>query len=65
MALKEYVWRGNTWQLEEKEAPADAVPVEVNRKVTRTAKSQKKATPNKAKVPAANKKRRTPSKKEK
>lgn len=65
MALREYVWRGNTWQFEEAEAPADAVPVEVDKKAARTAKSRKAATPNKAKVPAANKKRRTPTKKEK
>ena len=28
MALKEYRWRGNTWQFDEAEAPAEAVPVE-------------------------------------
>lgn len=28
MALKEYEWRGGTWQFEEREAPADAKPVE-------------------------------------
>ena len=48
MALKNYAWRGFTWQFEESEAPADAVPVE-----------QKAAKPaaNKAEKPAANKSR--------
>ena len=42
MALSEYMWRGRTWQFEESEAPADAVPV------------QRKAAPtsNKARRPA-------------
>ena len=25
--LREYLWRGSTWQFEEADAPADAVPV--------------------------------------
>lgn len=28
MALREYEWRGQTWQFDEDAAPADAVPVE-------------------------------------
>ena len=28
MALIEYEWRGQTWQFDEADAPADAVPVE-------------------------------------
>ena len=28
MALKEYEWRGHTWQFEEGEQPRDARPVE-------------------------------------
>ena len=55
MALKEYWWRGNTWQFEESEAPFDAVPVVAEAKKARTAAS------NKAKAPAKNKKRRTPT----
>ena len=26
--LKEYVWRGSTWQFDEKDAPKGAVPVD-------------------------------------
>ena len=43
MALKEYKWRGSTWQFEEDDAPSDAVPV--------TAAKRRKA-PNKAAKPA-------------
>lgn len=47
MALKEYRWRGFTWQFAEGEQPEDAVPVE---------KAAKPAE-NKAEKPAANKSR--------
>jgi len=64
MALKEYLWRGNTWQFEESDAPSDAVPVEAEAKRARAASSKKAATPkDKAKPPAKNKKRRTPTSK--
>lgn len=52
MALKEYRWRGNTWQFEEGEEPAGAVPVE--RKAAQLA--NKAARPaNKARTPRAKK----------
>ena len=52
MALKNYNWRGFTWQFEESEAPADAVPVE---------KSARPAADKAAKRPAN--KARSPRKK--
>ena len=53
MALKNYSWRGYTWRFEEKDAPADAVPVE---------KAAKPAA-DKAAKPAANKTRKPATKK--
>lgn len=49
MALKEYVWRGGTWQFEEGRQPADAVEV-----VAKAAAVPAKAAPrprNKARTP--------------
>lgn len=43
MALKEYKWRGSTWQFDDADAPGDAVPV--------TAAKRRKA-PNKAAKPS-------------
>ncbi len=53
MALKEYRWRGFTWQFAEGEQPEDAVPVE---------KAAKPAA-DKAAKPAANKARTSRTKK--
>ena len=55
MALKEYNWNGRTWQFEEADAPADAVPVEQ--------KAGKPAADKAAKAPA-NKSRAPRTKKE-
>mgnify|MGYP006872989336 CR=1 FL=1 len=60
MALRNYSWRGNTWQFEESEAPDGAVPVEAERR-ERPAESKKAATPNKARR-TANKSRKTATK---
>jgi len=50
--LREYSWRGNTWQFEESEAPADAVPID-RRKATPASKpSRKVSTPKKTRKPA-------------
>jgi hypothetical protein len=54
MALKNYKWRGYTWQFAEGEQPADAVPVDE--------KAAKPAS-NKAVKAPANKARRAPAKK--
>jgi hypothetical protein len=54
MALKNYKWRGYTWQFAEGEQPADAVPVDE--------KAAKPASNKAAKAPA-NKARRAPAKK--
>jgi hypothetical protein len=54
MALKNYKWRGYTWQFAEGEQPADAVPVDE--------KAAKPASDKAAKAPA-NKARRAPAKK--
>ncbi len=53
MALKNYEWRGYTWQFEESEAPPDAVPVEKAAKPA--ADKAAKAPANKARKPAAKK----------
>lgn len=55
MALKEYRWRGNTWQFDESDAPADAVPVEAPKaKAARPSGNKRAATPaNKAATPRA------------
>lgn len=45
--LKEYKWRGSTWQFEEGRAPADAVPV--------AAEKAAKAPRNKAAAPRQSK----------
>jgi len=47
--LKEYVWRGYTWQFEESEAPHDAVLLEkANRPANKAMKPANKArTPRK------------------
>jgi len=54
--LREYRWRGNTWQFEESEAPAGAVLIEPHKPRKRSG-SRKAATPrkNKAAAPASNK----------
>ena len=49
MALKEYSWRGNTWQFEESEAPADAVPLKAKESAKTANKSRRPA--NKARTP--------------
>lgn len=49
--LKEYEWRGSTWQFEESQAPKDAVPVKAA------------DTASKAKEPQKNKERRAVAKK--
>lgn len=61
MALREYLWRGNTWQFEETEAPADALLLDVAARTSKAASSIKAATPksNKAATPASNKRTRT------
>lgn len=54
MALKDYSWRGYTWRFEEKDAPADAVPVEkaekpaANKAAKQPANKARKAAPKKA-----------------
>lgn len=53
MALKEYSWRGNTWQFEESEAPADAVPVRAEKAAKPANKSRRPA--NKARTPRTKK----------
>ena len=62
MALKEYAWRGYTWQFEETEAPSDAVLLDVAARTSNAASSKKAATPKpsiKAATPASNKRRST------
>lgn len=41
--LKEYTWRGGTWQFEESEAPKDAVPVEPKKPAAKKAAPRNKA----------------------
>lgn len=55
MALKEYRWRGNTWQFDEADAPADAVPVEAPKpKAAKPAGNKRAASAaNKARTPRA------------
>lgn len=43
MALKEYVWRGHTFQFEESEAPADAVLLKAEKPANKAAKPANKA----------------------
>ena len=52
MALLEYQWRGNTWQFDEAEAPADAVPLTRRPKAPASKPSRKVATPKKTRTPA-------------
>lgn len=54
MALKNYRWRGFTWQFEESEAPADAVPVE-QKAAKPAADKAAKAPTNKARAPRTKK----------
>ncbi|MDY5662760.1 MAG: hypothetical protein SPG07_09165 [Coriobacteriales bacterium] len=43
MALREYKWRGSTWQFEDGDAPGDATPV---------TEAKRRKAPNKAAKPA-------------
>ena len=54
MALREYKWRGYTWQFDEEDAPPDAVPVE---------KAAKPAANKAAKQPANKSRSRAAAKK--
>lgn len=54
MALKNYRWRGFTWQFAEGEQPADAVPVEEKAAKPAADKARKPAA-NKARTPRAKK----------
>lgn len=55
MALKEYYWRGNTWQFDEADAPADAV-LKTPEKAAKAPADKRKSTPaNKARTPKAKK----------
>lgn len=42
--LKKYIWRGTTWQFEEKEAPKDAIPVVKAKKAAPRNKARKTQT---------------------
>lgn len=52
MALKEFHWRGHTWQFEESEAPADAIPVQAKAK---PAANKARKPVNKARAPRSKK----------
>lgn len=41
--LREYTWRGGTWQFDEDERPEGAVPVEEARPKARKAKTKERA----------------------
>ena len=68
--LREYQWRGHTWQFDDADAPADAVPLTPRKASPSKAPSRKVATPKSATVkdksaaPAKNKRARKPAKDE-
>ena len=51
MALKEYYWRGHTWQFDEADAPSDAV-LKAPEKAAKPTSNKKASMPaNKARTP--------------